>query len=227
MCSRSSTDGRPVRVKICGLRTRADIAISARGGAAYAGLVFFAPSPRFVTIADARWILEDAPAGICKVALTVDAEDAEIEAILDAVSIDMLQLHGDESPERVADIRAGFGLPVMKAVGVSDETDLAALDLYAEVADQILVDARAPRESDLPGGNGVPFDWRLMRKRHWSVPWMLAGGLTSDTIAEAVRVTGAEQLDVSSGTECAPGQKDPALIEGFIRAANDVARRSA
>ncbi len=213
-----------MRVKICGLRTRADVAVSARSGAAYVGLVFVPRSPRFVTIADARWILETVQAGLCKVALTVDAQDAEIEAILAEVAIDMLQLHGDESPDRVAEVRETFGLPVMKAVGVADETDLEALDLYAEVADQILVDARAPRESDLPGGNGVPFDWRLMRARHWSVPWMLAGGLTPETVAEAVRVTGAEQLDVSSGTERAPGTKDPKLIEAFVRAADAAGR---
>lgn len=208
-----------MRVKICGLRTRAEVAAAAGSGAAYVGLVFFPRSPRAVTIPDARWITAAAPAGLKKVALMVDAEDDAIAAIVDQVPIDMLQLHGDETPERVAEVRARFRLPVMKAVGVADESDLPALDAYCRVADQILVDARPPRDSDRPGGNGVPFDWRLMRRRHWLVPWMLAGGLTAETVAEAVSVTGATQVDVSSGVERAPGRKDPALIEAFLRTA--------
>lgn len=208
-----------MRVKICGLRTRAEVAMAAESGAAYVGLVFFPRSPRYVTISDARWITETAPPGISKVALLVDADDAAIAAILAEVPIDILQLHGDESPERVAEVRARFELPVMKAVGIADESDLPALDAYSEVADQILVDARPPRDSDLPGGNGVPFDWRLMRARRWPVPWMLAGGLTAETVAEAVKVTGAQQVDVSSGVERAPGYKDLAMIEAFVRAA--------
>lgn len=209
-----------MRVKICGLRTRADLAAAAESGAAYGGLVFVPASPRHVTIADARWILEAAPASLTKVALTVDADDATIEAILAALPIDMLQLHGDETPERVAEVRSRFGRPVMKALGIADESDLPALDAHAEVADQILVDARPPRDAPLPGGNGIAFDWRLMGARRWTVPWMLAGGLTPETVVEAVRVTGADQVDVSSGVEREPGLKDHKLIEAFVRSAS-------
>lgn len=209
-----------MRVKICGLRTRADFAAAAESGAAYGGLVFVPKSPRHVTIGDARWILATAPGGLTKVALTMNADDATLEAILADLPIDMLQLHGDESPDRVAEVRERFGLPVMKALGIADESDLPAIDAYSEVADQILVDARPPRGAALPGGNGVAFDWRLMRARRWTVPWMLAGGLTPETVLEAVRVTGAEQVDVSSGVEREPGLKDAGLIEAFVRTAH-------
>ncbi len=208
-----------MRVKICGLRTRSDFAAAAESGAAYGGLVFVPGSPRYVTIGDARWILA-VTSPLVKVALTVDADDATLEAILADLPIDMLQLHGQESPDRVAEVRDRFGLPVMKAVGIADESDLPALDAHSKVADQILVDARPPRDASLPGGNGVAFDWTLMRERRWSVPWMLAGGLTPESVLEAVRVTGAEQVDVSSGVERAPGVKDPALIEAFVRTAS-------
>lgn len=212
-----------MRVKICGLRSRAEVAAAAEAGAAYLGLVFFARSPRHLTIADARWVTTGATPGLCKVALTVDATDAALEEILTDVPVDMLQLHGAETPERVAEVRARFKLPVMKAVGVSDETDLAALAEYARVADQILVDARPPRGADLPGGLGVPFDWRLVEGLRWKVPWMLAGGLTPENVGEAVRRTRASQVDVSSGVESAPGRKDPARIAAFVRAAEAAA----
>ena len=149
------------------------------------------------------------PEGVIRVALTVDAEDDALEALLAAVPIDMLQLHGREAPERVATIRARFGLPVMKAVGLADEVDLAKLADYAQVADQILVDARPPREAELPGGNGLAFDWRLLRGRRWTRPWMLAGGLTPENVAEAVRLTGAVQVDVSSGVGARAGHQGP------------------
>jgi phosphoribosylanthranilate isomerase len=156
---------------------------------------------------------------VAKVALTVDATDADLDAILDQVPIDMLQLHGHEAPDRVAEVRARYGLPVMKAVGVATAGDLADLDAYARVADQILVDAKPVPGAVLPGGNGVAFDWRLIAGRRWPVPWMLAGGLTPENVAEAVRLTGARQVDVSSGVESAPGVKDPARIAAFLRAA--------
>jgi phosphoribosylanthranilate isomerase len=208
-----------MRVKICGLRSRAEAAAAAAAGAAYVGLVFFPRSPRHVTLGDARWVAEGVPEGLIRVALTVDAEDEALEALVATVPIDMLQLHGRETPERVADLRVRFGLPVMKAVGIEAEKDLGALDAYAEVADQLLVDARAPRDAARPGGHGVPFDWRLLRGRRWTRPWMLAGGLTPDNVAEAVRLTGADQVDVSSGVEREPGAKDPARILAFVRAA--------
>lgn len=209
----------PTRVKICGLKTAADVAAVAAAGATYAGFVFFPPSPRHLSISEGRALALEAPVGLAKVALVVNAEDALLEEILDQVPIDILQLHGKESPERVAQIRERFGLPVMKAVGVATEADLPALDDHAEVADMLLVDAKAPKDAVLPGGNGLAFDWRLIAGRRWSRPWMLAGGLTSDTVAEALRLTGANQLDVSSGVESAPGVKDPARIAQFLAAA--------
>jgi phosphoribosylanthranilate isomerase len=210
-------------VKICGLRSRDDLAAAAAAGAAYGGIVFFPPSPRHVSLADARWIAGDRPEGLVLVALTVDASDAEFEAILDAIPIDVLQLHGAESPERAAEVRERFGLPVMKAVGVAEEGDLDGLPDYDGAVDMFLVDARPPPGAAAPGGHGVAFDWRLIQGRSWPAPWMLAGGLTPNNVAEAVRLTGAEQVDVSSGVEFARGLKDPARIAAFVRAANGAA----
>jgi phosphoribosylanthranilate isomerase len=211
-----------VRVKICGLRTAADVAAVAAAGAAYAGFVFFAKSPRNLTIAAARGLALSAPEGLCKVALTVDADDAALDAILAEVPLDMLQLHGHETPERVAQVRARYGLPVMKAIGVAGEADLAGLIEMSLVADQLLIDAKPAAGADLPGGNGLAFDWRLLVGRKWLKPWMLAGGLTPANVAEAVRLTGARQVDVSSGVESAPGVKDPARIAAFVEAAQGV-----
>ena len=208
-----------VRVKICGLRTPADVTAVARAGAAYAGFVFFAKSPRNVTLPEARLAALAAPPGLAKVALTVDADDATLDAIVEAVPLDMLQLHGRESPDRVAQVRARYRLPVMKAIGLADEGDLPAIFAFSAVADQILIDAKPPRGADLPGGNGLAFDWRLLAGRRWLRPWMLAGGLTAKNVAEAVRLTGARQVDVSSGVESAPGVKDAARIAAFVAAA--------
>lgn len=208
-----------VRVKICGLTEPAGLAAAVAAGAAYTGFVFFPKSPRNLSLAAARDLALSVPPGVAKVALTVDADDETIDAILREVPIDMLQLHGHESPARVADLRARHGLPVMKAVGVAEAADLGQIDAYAAVADQILVDAKPPKGADLPGGNGLAFDWRLIAGRRWPVPWMLAGGLTAGNVAEAIRLTGARQVDVSSGVEGAPGVKDPGLVQGFIAAA--------
>jgi len=208
-----------LRVKICGLRTEADVAAVAAAGAAYAGFVFFPKSPRHLDIAQARLLALAAPMGLAKVALTVDADDALLDMIVEAMPLDMLQLHGDESPDRVADVRARYGLPVMKAVGVADEGDLAALAEFSLAADQILIDAKPAPGAALPGGNGLSFDWRLLVGRRWLRPWMLAGGLTAANVAEAARLTGARQVDVSSGVECAPGVKDSEKIAAFVRAA--------
>jgi phosphoribosylanthranilate isomerase len=188
-----------IRVKICGLTRPEDVSAVADAGAAYAGFVFFPKSSRNVTIEQARHLAVEVPVGVAKVALVVNADDALLDAITAAVPLDILQLHGSESPKRVSEVRSRYGLPVMKAVGVADQEDVAALDLYAEVADQILVDAKPPKNADLPGGNGVSFDWRLISARRWSKPWMLAGGLTPDNVAEAIALTGAKQVDVSSG----------------------------
>ncbi|MBZ4021900.1 phosphoribosylanthranilate isomerase [Rhodobacter sp. TJ_12] len=215
--------GRPggVRCKICGLTQPADVTAAAQAGAGYMGLVFFPRSPRHVEIAQARDLALAAPIGLAKVALVVNAEDALIDAILAEVPLDLLQLHGKESPARVAELRARTGLPVMKAVGVAEAADLNAIADYEAVADQILIDAKAPKGAALPGGNGLSFDWRLIAGRDWARPWMLAGGLTPDNVAEAVRLTGAAQVDVSSGVESAPGVKDAAKIAAFIGAAQD------
>ena len=208
----------PPRAKICGLRSAKDVAAAAQAGAAYVGFVFFPPSPRHLELDVAREAALAAPDGVAKVALTVDADDAMLDALLAQVPLDMLQLHGRESPERVTQIRARFGLPVMKAVGVATAQDLPALQAYAGVADQLLVDAKPMPGAAVPGGNGVAFDWRLIAGRRWPVPWMLAGGLTAANIGEALRLTGARQVDVSSGVERARGVKDAVLIQDFMRA---------
>jgi len=208
-----------MRVKICGMRSRGEVHAAVQAGAGYVGMVFFPPSPRNVSFADARWIAEAVPAGVIKVALTVDADDASLDELLEAVPVDMLQLHGRETPERVSEVRERFGLPVMKALALSDESDLEWLDAYTWVADQLLIDARPPDGAERPGGNGIAFDWRLIRNRRWSRPWMLAGGLTPENVGEAVRLTGAEQVDVSSGVEARPGYKDPVRVDAFVRAA--------
>ena len=208
-----------IRVKICGLRTQADVAAVAKAGAAYAGFVFFPKSPRHLTIPDAKALALAVPVGLAKVALIVNADDAAIEAILADVPIDILQLHGAETPERVAQVRDRFRLPVMKAVGLSGEADLAAIMDYSLVADLLLVDAKPGSGTDLPGGNGLAFDWRLLVGRKWLRPWMLAGGLGPHNVAEAIRLTGARQVDVSSGVESAPGVKDAGLIAAFVAAA--------
>ncbi len=211
-----------MHVKICGLKDPQAVAWAVDAGARYIGLNFFPKSPRFVSIEMAAKLAQVIPVGVAKVALSVNADDGELDAIVAAVPLDMLQLHGAETPERVAQVKARYGLPVIKAVGIADESDLPALAAFGAVADQILVDAKPPRNADLPGGNGLPFDWRLIAKRRWPVPWMLAGGLTPDNVAEAIRLTGATQVDVSSGVESAPGIKDPARIKAFVEAAQQL-----
>lgn len=208
-----------VSVKICGLTRPADVKAVAAAGARYAGFVFFPRSPRHLGPAEARDLAVLAPPGLAKVGLTVNMGDAELDALLAEVPLDLLQLHGNESPERVAEVRTRSGLPVMKAVGVASEDDLPALERYGAVADMLLVDAKPPKDAVLPGGNGLSFDWRLIANRRLPVPWMLAGGLTPATVADAIRMTGARQVDVSSGVESAPGRKDAALIADFVAAA--------
>ncbi|WP_019955440.1 phosphoribosylanthranilate isomerase [Yoonia vestfoldensis] len=206
------------RVKICGLRDAAMLDAAVQAGATYVGLVFFEKSPRNVTLAQAAALAAAVPAGVAKVALVVNADNAQLDALLAQVPVDILQLHGAETPARVTEVKARYGLPMMKAVGVAGPDDLAALETYAQVADQLLVDAKPPVDADLPGGNGLAFDWRLIAGRRWPVPWMLAGGLTPANVAEAVTLTGARQVDVSSGVESAPGVKDAALIAAFCAA---------
>ena len=208
-----------VAMKFCGLRRVEDVQAAAAAGAQYVGFVFFPKSPRNVSLDVARALALEVPVGIAKVALVVNVSDAELDALVEAVPLDMLQLHGNETPERVADVRARYGLPVMKAVGIAQASDLDAIERYSAVADQLLIDAKPPKGADLPGGNGLAFDWQLLAgRKYWTKPWMLAGGLTPQTVNEAVRLTGAQQVDVSSGIESAPGVKDAAAMKGFAAA---------
>ncbi len=208
-----------IRVKICGLRDAATIKAAADARAVYIGLNFFPKSPRSVTIAEAAALAIDAPADLAKVGLVVNADDAMLDAITADVPLDMLQLHGAESPERVAAVKARYGLPVMKVVGVAGPDDLVAIDRYIKVADQILVDAKPPKGANLPGGNGVTFDWDLLAGRRWPLPWMLAGGLTAENVKDAITRTGARQVDTASGVETEPGTKDAGMIARFVEAA--------
>ena len=210
-----------VEVKICGISTPAAMTAAVTGGAAFVGLVFYPPSPRAVTPAEAASLAALVPEGIVKTGLLVDADDATIEAILKAVPLDLLQLHGGESPERVAAIKARFGLPVMKVVKLRQAGDLEAVDPFLPVADRLLFDAKPPSDMKeaLPGGNALAFDWSILAGRTWPLPWMLAGGLTADNLARAVDISGAPALDISSGVEDAPGRKNPDKIRAFLAAA--------
>ncbi len=209
------------RVKICGLSRPEDVTAVANAGAHYAGFVFFEKSPRNVSLDVARVLALDVPVGVAKVALTVNADNAFLDQLTEIVPLDMLQLHGKESPERVAEVRARYGLPVMKAIGIADKEDLVQIETYGRVADQLLVDAKAPKGAALPGGNGLAFDWKLVKRKFWPCPWMLAGGLTPENVALAVQMTGAKQVDVSSGVESAPGIKDADMIHRFVTAAQE------
>ena len=212
-----------IKVKICGLTDPADVPAAILAGASYVGFVFFPKSPRNLDLEAAAHMARAVPEGILRVALMVDPDNALVDALTAHVQIDMIQLHGHETPARVTEIKDRTGLPVMKAVGVADETDLTQIDFYERVADQILVDAKPPEGADRPGGNALAFDWTLLSGRRWSKPWMLAGGLTPDNVAEAIRLTGARQIDVSSGVESAPGEKDAEMMRTFIDTARGAA----
>ena len=206
-------------VKICGLSTRETLDVALQAGADMVGFVFFPPSPRHISLETARELGRQAKGRATKVALTVDADDATLANIVEALQPDLLQLHGKESVARLRDIKQAFGLPVMKAIAVETAADLATLPGYAAVADRILFDARAPKGATRPGGLGAVFDWQLLAKLDLTLPYMVAGGLNADNVAEAVRVTRAGGVDVSSDVERAPGVKDPDMIRAFIRAA--------
>ncbi|HEY8578680.1 MAG TPA: phosphoribosylanthranilate isomerase, partial [Beijerinckiaceae bacterium] len=203
-------------IKICGLSTEESLEAAIAAGADMVGLVFFPPSPRHLSPARARALGAAAQGRVRKVALSVDADDATLDALTEAARPDALQLHGRESPARVLEIKRRFGLPVMKAIHVSTRDDLAAVAAYEGAADSLVFDARPPKGATLPGGNGAAFDWTLLAGVDTRLPWMLSGGLNPDNVAEALRVTGAAALDVSSGVERAPGEKDPDLIRLFI-----------
>ena len=209
-----------VAAKICGLTDSGALAAAVAGGAAFVGFVFYPPSPRALSGAAAGRLAAEVPAGVRKVGLVVDADDALIEAVLAEAPLDLLQLHGAETPERVAEVRRRFGLPVMKAIKVAAREDIAAAEAFEEVADILLFDAKAPRSlaDALPGGNGLVFDWNLLRARRPRCPWMLSGGLDAGNVAMAVAISGAAMVDVSSGVEDSPGHKSPARIEAFLDA---------
>lgn len=207
-----------VAAKICGLNEAAAVAAAVAGGAGFVGFVFYPPSPRAVTPAAAAALAAAVPESVARVGLFVDPDDALLADTLAAVALDMVQLHGRETPARVAAIKARFALPAMKAVPVACAADLDAAAAYQEVADWLLFDAKPPAgmTGALPGGNALSFDWQLLAGRRWAKPWMLSGGLSADNLGEAVRVSGARAVDVSSGVEDRPGLKNPAKIAAFL-----------
>jgi phosphoribosylanthranilate isomerase len=209
-----------VAAKICGLSTEAAVTAAVAGGAAYLGFNFYPPSPRAVTAQRTASLCATVPEGIARVGLFVDGDDDAITAVLAGAPIDILQFHGAESPERVADAKIRFGRPVIKALAIAGPEDVLAAARYEEVADLLLFDAKPPRRPEaLPGGNGLPFDWALIAGRSWRRPWMLSGGLTAELLPEAVRVSGAAAVDVSSGVEGRSGAKDPNKIHAFLAVA--------
>jgi phosphoribosylanthranilate isomerase len=209
-----------IAAKICGLSTEEAVTAAIAGGAAYLGFVFYPPSPRGVTPQQAARLCADVPPVIARVGLFVDADDAVIEAALTAAPIEILQFHGSETPRRVAEAKLRFSRPVMKAIAIAGPQDALGAARYEEVADLLLFDAKPPRRPDaLPGGNGLPFDWALIAGRKWRRPWMLSGGLTAELLPEAVHISGAAAVDVSSGVESRPGVKDLDKIGAFLAAA--------
>lgn len=211
-----------IRVKICGLTRPEDVAACASAGISYIGLNFFPKSPRYVTPDQARDLSLATPDGMARVGLFVDPDDSVLGQVTSVVPLDFIQLHGQESPARVQDVKARFGLPVIKAVGLARPEDLPALERFEAVADQLLVDTKAPKDATLPGGNGLAFDWKLIAGRRWARPWMLAGGLTVENVAQAIAMTGARQVDLASAVESAPGIKDAARIAAFAEAVGKV-----
>lgn len=210
------------RVKICGISTPAILDAAVAEGAGDVGLVFFPRSPRNVSADEAAALAAAAPAGVTVVGLFVDPTDEALDRVLAAGRIDLLQLHGGEEPDRVAAIKRRTGKPVMKAIKVAEPADLDDAERYGGIADRLLFDAKAPSTGGrfMPGGNALTFDWRMLAGRRWPCPWMLSGGLTPETVAEAIRTSGAPGVDVSSGVETAPGVKDASRIAAFIAAAS-------
>ncbi|WP_022727583.1 phosphoribosylanthranilate isomerase [Fodinicurvata sediminis] len=211
-------------VKICGVNSPEAADAAARHGARYVGLVFYPPSPRSVDKAQAASLAHRLPEGLLKVGLFVDPDDSQLDEILQQVPLDMIQLHGGETPKRVAEIRSRHGRTVMKAVKVAQHADLEQVAGYEAAADMILFDAKAPKSmtNALPGGNALAFDWRLLSGRTGRLPWMLSGGLNPDNLAEAVSISRAPAVDVSSGVEDSPGQKNPDLIRRFLEKARSL-----
>ncbi len=208
-----------ISVKICGLSDEAAVEAAVEGGAAMTGFVFFDASPRHVTPQRAQELTKQVPNGIVKVGLVVDAPDALLDDITATAGIDMLQLHGTETPERTAEIREKFGFPVIKVLPVQEAADMAAVRDYEDIADRLMFDAKPPEDASRPGGNARAFDWALLKGRIFKLPWLLAGGLTAENLGEAVAASGAAAVDVSSGVEDAPGRKNPDKIRAFLAAA--------
>ena len=209
-----------IRCKLYGLTTLDDISAAVRADASDIGFVFFLGSPRNLEIQAANLLLEATPKHVTKVGLVVDADNNFLDRLTSSACLDMLQLHGNETYQRVAEVKARYGLSVMKAVGISNLGDVRDAQHYGEVADQLLLDAKPNSVSDLPGGNGISFDWNLLAGSSWKVPWMLAGGLNPNNVASAVKLSGARQVDVSSGIETAPGKNNAELMSEFVMQAN-------
>jgi phosphoribosylanthranilate isomerase len=207
-----------VAVKICGLNSAEAVAAAVAGGARFTGFVFYAPSPRDLTPEQAAALVAGVAPGITRVGVFVDPDDETLEKVLAKVPLDLLQFHGAETPARVGAIKQRFRRKVMKAIKVAGELDLQAAKDFLGVADWLMFDAKPPKDfqNALPGGNALAFDWELLRQKHWPLPWMLSGGLTVDNLVEAVKISRAEVLDVSSGVERRPGEKDPAKIRAFL-----------
>ncbi|MBC7906041.1 MAG: phosphoribosylanthranilate isomerase [Rhodospirillaceae bacterium] len=208
-------------VKICGLTDEDSIDVAIEAGAEYLGFVFFAKSPRALTAEHAAELTQFIE-GVQKVGLFVDPDDALLNEVVTHVRLDLLQFHGNETPERLAQIRDEYCVPVMKVIPLADAADLKAAEPFYDVVDQLLFDAKPPKGSDLPGGNAVSFDWSILKGFKCPVPWMLAGGLTPANVAEAIKATGAKAVDVSSGVESAPGVKDADKIRAFVKAAQGI-----
>jgi len=212
-----------VDVKICGINRPEAMTAAVEGGARFVGLVFYPPSPRSVVPELAAELARMVPTGVRVVGLFVDPSDEELERVVTKVPLDMIQLHGSESPARVAEIRDRFSMPILKAVRIGEAAALKAATAYEPVADWLLFDAKPPaRVASLPGGNGLAFDWTILAGRSWNKPWLLSGGLNAGNIAEAIATTGARAADISSGVEDRPGHKLPALIRDFLNEAKQL-----
>ena len=208
-----------IEVKICGLTGADAVKAAVEGGAAMCGFVFFSASPRTLTPKEAAGLTKGVPEGVIRVGLTVDADDALLAEIASVAKVDMVQLHGAETPARTNEVRERFGLPVIKVLAVQGPDDLAAAKAYQGVADRLMFDARPPKEASRPGGNARAFDWRVLKNQTFALPWLLAGGLTAENLTEAVKTSGAVAVDVSSGVEDAPGVKNVDKIRAFLAAA--------
>jgi phosphoribosylanthranilate isomerase len=210
-----------IEAKICGVNSLAAIEAAVKGGADLIGLNFYPPSPRAVAPEEAAQLAGRVPPGVTRVGVFVDPDDDRLAATLAKVPLDLLQLHGSESPRRVAEIRARFARPVMKVIKLAKKEDLETADAFLGLVDRLMFDAKPPKSAKtaLPGGNALAFDWQILSGRRWPRPWLLAGGLTVENLAEAVRTSGARGVDVSSGVEDAPGRKSPAKIAAFLAVA--------